>query len=193
MIRSPMYPDVPITSWLTEERKARERAGKGKVPEFADDGVHLIQLRLMPKRGRWETHAIEREAHAYNCPPIATIVAYAPFVTEELITTSEGIQAGSIKPAEAPNETLEDWDDPHEQPDTYVLVLRVYETLGTAHDGDVEISSLLRVMKVTAVDLVERDVMDEIHTQVSKKDGTVRRISAIWAPHEIKTFLLIRQ
>lgn len=193
MIRSPMYPDVPASSWVTDERKARAKAGRGNVPEFADDGMHLIQLRLMPKRGRWETHTIERDAHAFNCPPIASIVGYTPFVTEELITTSEGIQAGSIKPTEAPNEALEDWDNPQLAPNTNTLVLRVYETLGTAHDGDVEFSPLLKIKKVTTADLVEQDATDEIRTQLSKNDGSVRRIIASWAPHEIKTFLLHRQ
>jgi alpha-mannosidase len=190
MIRSPMYTDLPAESCLKQERAVRAEAGLGEVPEHTDLGHHLIRLRLMPRRGAWEDQHVERDAHALKCPAFSRPITYAPLMTPAIIAASDGIEVTSFKPAEEANEHLEDWENETGEVDMQVRVLRVYETLGTAHEGTVTITKL-NVSRVQPADLLERSAGDDIPLDYNEEE-TKTTFTAQWAPHEIKTFLLCK-
>jgi alpha-mannosidase len=209
-LRAPLYTNVPNVSWIVEERKKREQKGEGTVPTHADLGHHLIQYRLMPKRGSWKEQFIERDAHAFNSPILSDLIQFKALETDSPLTTTDGLELASIKIAEEPNENLLDMLTPDKTisqvNDATInklkvdrFVIRVYETQGFQKTGEITIKTKLNIKDVVACDLIERNISipktkglltsDPIKL---KKDttGNIIAIEGKWAPHEIKSFIL---
>jgi len=209
-LRSPLYTDVPPSSWVTEERKKREKRGEGQPPTHADLGYHLIQYRLIPKRGSWKHQFIERDAHAFNSPILGNLIQYQALESDSPFSTTDGIELTSIKITEEPNENLLD----SLKPDMTILetnnstlsklkterfVIRVYETQGSPKSGEITIKTKLNIKDVIACDLLERPILvsksknplaSESFKVKKDTNGNIIAIESKWAAHEIKSFII---
>jgi alpha-mannosidase len=192
-LRGVLYPTITNLAWANQERHKTKKEGGTPVPEFTDQGTHIIKYKILPKAGSWDSNDIANIAHAFNCPClVAPISKNAPNLSALISEWPElhGIEFGTLKVAEEPNEEKEDWANPNGSINTQKLVLRINETLGIAKSVEIPIPSKLKIKTASWANLIEEI---ESEAKVTKdQNGFVIQVSANFAPNEIKTLILER-
>jgi alpha-mannosidase len=189
MIRGPRYTDVPGSSWIAKERMDRIKRGEGQPPDITDQGCHIIRLQLIPRRGSWADQSIEKAAHAFNCPNLTDMVTYKPFTWHFALASPPGIEIAALKLGEANNEALNNWYRPINKPNMKIIVLRVYETLGSYHNATIQLPAIWSVTAIEVADLIERPT-NESSKIVWNQEKNIESVEITCKPHEIKTLLL---
>jgi hypothetical protein len=144
--------------------------------------------------GAWDGQKIAEDSHAYNCSCIHELISAPQMKTQTeifpAIHVSKGIQIGSLKIAEANNESLENWNETKGDVDANTLVLRLNEISGESREGTVEIMEM-GIIDASWSDLLELPSGETM--KLEKRGDFVSKIHASFAPNEIKTLLLIRK
>ena len=195
-LRGVLYPPITNITWANQERHKTNKEGGTPVPEFTDQGAHIIRYRILPKEGSFDSQNIASNAHAFNCPclvsPIGKISTQIPLIESEsqLWGSIHGIEFGALKVAEEGNEEKEDWNTPSGEIKMDQLVLRINETLGISRSVEIPIPSVLKIKEAYWANLIE-----EIESKaeiINQKDGYISLLRAQFAPNEIKTLILKR-
>ena len=96
-----------------------------------------------------------------------------------------------MKVAEEGNEHLDIFGKLQGAVKTNVWVLRVYETLGKIQTAMITVPKSWGIKDIACTDLLERKT-DEKITIKRNAQKQVESVQALYAPNEIKTFLLFR-
>jgi alpha-mannosidase len=214
ILHGPRYPGSNPVAWVRDERKAREKANLGQVPEYADQGEHLTRLWVLPYLGSWKDASIHQTAHVFNAPA-STLVwdsSKKPNENQKNIRTSNelsdnlmseefqwqflhaspsSVEISVLKQAEILPKCLV--SDPPTAGEGQGLVFRVVNNIDIPNEAEISINKNIftSITQIIELDLLERPLKDGLKIQIEKIGNNKIEYSVPLKPHEIRTFKAI--
>ncbi len=200
LIRGKKYPKPffnPLRkSWITYERRKRQKAGQGHPPTYTNRGGHIWEFLLYPHQGTPEEAKVLQYAHYYNTPKFTHILPSPSSSKSDNLMRNSFVLPSATAPLE-----ISVLKRPHPWGQTnfvfgktvspeQLVVLRVVNWSKNVVDGRVPLEQL-PVKEVKECDLLESPTNGPV--SIEQEDDRITALAATWQPFEVKSFVLLLQ
>ncbi len=166
MLRSPVYPTPAPEAWVINERKKREKDGKGTVPKFSGIGPFRCRYALLPHPGgalqtqdNSPSRFVKDRADEFNAPVVVLQVT-ARVAGTKTDSIADGLAWVKSSPDNVAVTTIKrnEWENNKN------LILRVVETCGKDVEGvaTIQLHAFIakKVKSARGVDILERPLSE---------------------------------